>query len=175
MKRLNKENSSFLKNIKCLALDVDGVMTDGSLIYSHSGEALKVFNVKDGLGIKILLKSVEIILLSGNPSEITQKRCEDLGVKNVYLGIVDKKAILNKFLDDNKILKNEVVYIGDDLNDLIVRDIVGVFLSPLDADYKVKINSDYIIPVRGGRGVIRFVANLYQEHISNSLFKTGDW
>jgi 3-deoxy-D-manno-octulosonate 8-phosphate phosphatase (KDO 8-P phosphatase) len=175
MNKLSLTNSAFLKNIKAFAFDVDGVMTDGSLFYSKNGEEIKVFNVKDGLGIKMLLKKAQVIVISGNPSLITQKRCMDLGIKHSHIGVQDKRELMLKLLLELGIKKEESLYIGDDLNDLPLRSVVGHFLAPIDADLQVKQISDFIIPVNGGRGVLRFLVNCYLYHNSDKQFDLDMW
>lgn len=175
MQRLSLSDSKKFSYIKNLFLDVDGVLTDGSLFYSKNGEEFKVFNVKDGLGIKMLMGHINVFVLTSNPSEIVKKRCEDLGVKNFYIGIKDKRQELIDIKTNFQILKESTVYIGDDLNDLSVRDEVQFFLSPLDAVSVIKKVSDFIIPVKGGKGVVRFFADVYLNQNNNLQINQGHW
>ncbi|WP_061249390.1 KdsC family phosphatase [Leptospira alstonii] len=149
------EIKSLLKKLKLLVIDVDGVLTDGKLYYTEEGESFKIFDVKDGLGIKLLCKKMNVVFLSGNPSEIIQVRAKALGVSHCFTGIEDKKKILLFLMNKLDISKKEIAYIGDDLNDLVVRPLVGLFVCPFDAHPSVKKIADATLKCKGGNGAVR--------------------
>lgn len=151
-----------LEHIKLLVLDVDGTMTDGGMYVSELGDELKKFNTKDGLAIKSLInKGVKVAFLSnGIKRKIIQTRAELLGVNLVHVGSESKELILSSWLRELGINKEEVAYIGDDVNDLIVAKELGFFACPADAVVDVKNASDLILDKEGGKGCVReFVDN----------------
>ncbi len=163
-----------LKNLKLLVLDVDGVLTDGKLYYTAEGETQKVFDVKDGLGIKLALKEISVAIMSGNPSPIIERRAKDLGVKYCFVGIANKKDSLENLMKELTLTKKEVAYIGDDLNDLVVREIVGCFVCPVDAHKMILEKSDLILSSKGGEGAVReFIDMLLDAKGFSSNLKLG--
>lgn len=147
--------------IKLLVLDVDGVLTDGSINVSDAGEIFKSFNVKDGLGIKLLQKiGVEVAIITGRTSGIVEKRASELGIKHVFQGRIRKKEVFLDLAENLGIGMDEVAYMGDDLPDLAVMRLVGLPATPLDGvaalDPYVKWRS--VVP--GGRGAVRELAEL---------------
>ncbi|MBU0650695.1 3-deoxy-D-manno-octulosonate 8-phosphate phosphatase, partial [bacterium] len=110
-----------LKNVKILALDVDGVMTDRKIVWQSNGDELKFFNAHDGAGIKMLMnKGVVVVIISGRKSKCTDYRAKELGIKEVYQGVSDKLAVIQKLLVKYNVSMDNVVYIGDDIPDLDV-------------------------------------------------------
>jgi len=163
-----------LKNLQLLVLDVDGVLTDGKLYYTADGETQKVFDVKDGLGIKLALKEISVAILSGNPSPVIEKRAKDLGVRHCFVGIANKKDVLENLMKELTLTKKEVAYIGDDLNDLVVREIVGCFVCPVDAHKIILEKSDLVLSRKGGSGAVReFIDMLLDAKGSSSKFSFG--
>lgn len=163
-----------LKPIKLLVIDVDGVMTDGKLYYTDQGEAFKIFDVKDGLGIKIAKQIVSIAIITGNTSSIIQKRATVLGISHLYLGIEDKANCLVSLMKELNLSKEEVAYIGDDLNDLVVSDLVGIFACPSDAHQAVLNKTNYPLKSKGGDGAVReFVDALLLEKGLIAEFEKG--
>lgn len=156
MKKIKK-----LKNIKLLILDVDGVLTDGKLCYSDDGIETKCFYVRDGLGLKLLLKNnIEIAVISGRKSKATKNRMNDLGIKHVYLNIDDKIKSFNQ-LKKNLGLKNEnIAYIGDDLPDIPVMKKVGFSIAVADATSEVLKLADLTLKTKGGEGAVREACEL---------------
>jgi 3-deoxy-D-manno-octulosonate 8-phosphate phosphatase (KDO 8-P phosphatase) len=156
-------------NIKAVLLDVDGVMTDGKLYYTKNGEEIKTFNVRDGLGIKLLLKEkITLGIISGRNSDPLLKRLNELGIIHRFLGSTDKSRDFQNFLKDSKLTKYEVAYIGDDLPDLAILRSCGLSACPADAPPEVISLVDYVSPKKGGDGVVRDVA----EYILKS---SGRW
>lgn len=144
-------------NIKFLVLDVDGVMTDGGMYYTESGDQFKKFNTKDGMAIKIALqKGLEVAFLSsGNTEHIVQNRAKTLGVERVYVGSRPKLQVLNDWCRELEITTENVAYIGDDINDLDVMDAVGFSGCPADAVEAVKLKVNVVLTRKGGDACVR--------------------
>lgn len=163
-----------LKSIKLLVIDVDGVMTDGKLYYTDQGEAFKIFDVKDGLGIKIAKKIISIAIITGNNSPIIQNRASVLGIPHLFLGIEDKASCLLSLINELGVSKEEVAYIGDDLNDLVVSELVGIFACPSDAHQAVLAKSNFTLKSRGGDGAVReFVDAMLKDKGLMAEFEKG--
>ena len=144
-------------NIKLLILDVDGVMTDGGMYYSESGDQFKKFNTKDGIAIKRMVDSgIEVrFLSSGTNIQLIQERANTLGVKTVYCGLQKKTEILESWINDLNFKKHEIAYIGDDINDLDAMKMAGFVTCPNDAIDQVKRQSNVILDSLGGHGCVR--------------------
>ena len=149
------------KKIRLLILDVDGVLTDGKLIYSGEGGEAKSFNVKDGLGIKLLIEGgIKVVIISGRKSKAVEYRAKDLGIHKVYQGIKDKVAAFDEILKKNKIKPEEVGFIGDDLPDIPLLCRVGFAIGVSDGVAEVKKVVDYVTTHPGGKGAVREVCEL---------------
>jgi len=149
------------RKIKLLLLDVDGVLTDGSIIIDHVGEEIKVFNVRDGVAIKWLQRmGVEVAILSGRHSPALAARAKELGIQRVVTGKVDKLPSFEKLLEETGLKPDQIAFMGDDLYDLPVLKRAGISACPSDAVKEVKNICDYICKSRGGRGVVREVAEI---------------
>ena len=143
--------------IKILILDVDGVMTDGSIIYDNEGREYKKFNVRDGFGIKLLRKmNIEVIIISGRISSITTIRAKELGITNVYQGVNNKLALYEELKIKNAWNDEEVAFIGDDINDVELMQKVGLSAATNDSFDYVKNNAHVVTPVDGGKGAVRY-------------------
>lgn len=144
-------------NIKLLVLDVDGTMTDGGMTYSSRGQELKRFNTKDGRGIIELQKQgVEVaIISSGVESRSIELRARTLGISKVYVGLENKDKILQKWVSELRLEPSQVAYIGDDINDLPVRGLVGLFATPSDGVKSIKDVADIILTRKAGDGCVR--------------------
>ena len=147
------------QGLKWLILDVDGVLTDGRLWFDAKGEIVKVFDVRDGLGVKLLISAgVEVGILSARRSPIVEKRSRDLGLTEVMQGNENKLATFHDFLARRKLLPGEVAYLGDDLLDLAVLGACGFSAAPADAVPDVRSRVHYVTAARGGRGAVRELA-----------------
>jgi 3-deoxy-D-manno-octulosonate 8-phosphate phosphatase (KDO 8-P phosphatase) len=158
VKKNLEELSAFRKkDIKLLALDIDGVLTDGGLYYSEKGDEQKKFNVKDGLGMKALLeKGVEIGLISaGHAEPIAKARAERLGIKKVYVGTEEKLKVLENWCKEMKINVKNVAYIGDDLTDLSAVKKAEISACPADAVPKIRESCHITLSAKGGEGCVR--------------------
>ncbi len=159
-----------LNQIKLIVLDVDGTMTDGGVYIDNHGEESKKFNIKDGAGIKLAeAVGIEFMILTGRKSICVEQRAKELSVKYVFQDVNDKGSFLHQFLKENSFLQSEVAYIGDDLNDLPGMSCVGVRVCPSDAADEVKATCDYVLPIKGGFGVVRGFVDLLLK--ANNLFK----
>lgn len=153
--------SKKLSLIKLLVLDVDGVLTDGLVYIDSEGNETKRFNVKDGLGIKLLQESdIKIALISGGKSDSTIHRAKKLNIKHFYFEVENKLKVLENLKNSLGVKKSEVLYIGDDLNDLAVKKSVGIFAVPSDAVKAVKENANLILSKQGGDGAVREISEL---------------
>jgi len=145
-----------LKGIKLLIIDVDGVLTDGSIIYNDNGVETKVFSVKDGLGIKLLMEAgINLCIATGRRSNALNNRCKNLGIVHIFDGVRDKAAILDLILDQVGVSADEVAFIGDDLPDLALMKMVGLSIAVADAHKTVLENADMVTSAKGGAGAVR--------------------
>ena len=145
-----------LQKIKLLALDVDGVLTDGSIYISPAGEVFKGFNAKDGMGISCALRSgLQIAVITGRQSPIVERRCEELGITLLQQGVKDKRLALQQMAQKLGLVREESAYLGDDLNDIPAFKASGLNLVPADAAIEVMAVADIITKASGGRGAVR--------------------
>ena len=157
---------------KILISDVDGVMNDGKLFIDSDGEeSHKFFHVKDGMGIKLLQKvGVIFAVISGRGSESLKNRMDQLGVQELYMRIHNKEAILKDLLTRYDLAPSQVVYIGDDINDLSIQKVIktdgGLFCCPVDAVEQVLNSADIVLSKKGGEGVLR---ELIDRLLNNNL------
>ncbi len=156
-----------LKKIKLLVLDVDGVMTDGGMYYSESGDQFKKYNTKDGMAIQQLVKNnvQTAIISSGFKAEMVKARAELLGIQYCYVGREPKIDILKQHCDTLNIGLENVALIGDDVNDLEMIRSIGFSACPKDAVNSVKSNVDVVLSLKGGEGCVReFIDTFLLEH-----------
>lgn len=147
--------------IKILLSDVDGVLSDGKIYISNSGEEIKNFNTKDGFGIVAVQKlGVGFGVITGRESEIVNIRMKSLKAKYVYQGITDKVAALHEIMAKAGVTAEETAYIGDDVIDITVFNRCGVSFCPRDAHPVVRSVSDYVCHLDGGNGAVREVCDL---------------
>ena len=147
--------------IRCLFLDIDGVMTDCKLYLTPDGEELKAVNVKDGLGIKLLMKAgVQVAVISGRPSLAMQKRLSSLGIEHVFLNAQDKLPAYEEVKKSLGLTDAECAHMGDDILDLPLFERVGLALAVADAHTSAKSAADWIALNRGGDGAIREAVDL---------------
>jgi len=147
-----------LAKIELLLLDVDGVLTDGSITYSDSGEQIKSFNSKDGLGLKLLMNNnIGVGIITARKSKALEHRCNNLGITLLFEGINDKAKALDTISLQTGIKAQKIAFIGDDLIDLPVIKRVGVSCCVFDAVTDVQDHCDIITSKKGGRGAVREV------------------
>ena len=149
------------RKIRCVFIDIDGVMTDCKLYLTHDGEELKAVNVRDGYGMKALLKAgIQIGVISGRPSVAMQKRLEWLGIPHIYLNTENKLPAYEEVKRKLGITDAQCAHIGDDVPDLPLFERVGLSVCPSDAHPRAAKVADYKSKYRGGDGCIREVADL---------------
>ncbi len=150
--------------IRLLIFDVDGVLTDGSLYFTEDGKEYKAFNSRDGHGIKMLLgHGVEIAVITGRTSNIVVHRMNNLGIRHVYQGRLDKTPAFEELTADLGISPQDTAYVGDDIVDLPVMRRVGLAIAVQDAHPFVKQHAHWLTPKPGGRGAARDVCELILE------------
>ncbi len=177
--RLPTDVRERLERVRLLVLDVDGVLTDGTLIYSADGEDKKRFSVRDGLAIRLLLKAgIQIAVITGRSSEAVNTRCSELGVRSelIVLGSRDKGVDLDRIeglLDIGD--KAEIAVMGDDLPDLPLLARAGFAACPADAVPEVVAACDLVCGAMGGRGAVRELAELLLKAQGKWMEQVGDW
>jgi 3-deoxy-D-manno-octulosonate 8-phosphate phosphatase (KDO 8-P phosphatase) len=159
--RYTKEQIKKAAQIRALFFDVDGVLTDGRIIYDETGKEIKNFNVKDGQIMSHLKKTGIIIgAISGRDSVVTANRAAELKFDFCHQGIVDKASVVEKLAKHYKLKLKEVAYVGDDIIDLSVFKIVGLAVCPLDTFEYIQDKVDVVSVWKGGEGVVREVGDL---------------
>lgn len=147
--------------IRLLVLDVDGVLTDGSIIYTDGGEEIKRFHVRDGLGIRLLQQAgIEVALITGRQSQAVAHRAQNLKIAHVFQGVRDKLAVLRSVQASLGISALETAVMGDDLVDLILMRQAGLAVAVADAPREVKDSAHWVTSLGGGRGAVRELCEL---------------
>lgn len=147
--------------IRLLLLDVDGVMTDGHIMMNDRGEEIKSFDVRDGQGLKMLMAGgIEVVLVTGRRSLTLGHRAEDLGIKEVYQGVSDKRTLCRQLVMEKGVKKEEICCIGDDLPDLSMFSEAGLCIAVADAVSEVRESADFSTTRNGGAGAVREVCEL---------------
>ena len=157
------------RRIRLAIFDVDGVLTDGALLFAGSGEELKVFHVLDGHGLKMLQESgVTLAVITSRASRAVEERMRHLGIELVFQGVQDKLAAFNQLLAQQKMAAEAVSCIGDDLQDLPVMKRCGLAATVPDAPVLVRRHAHYVTRARGGQGAAREMCELIM-HAQGSL------
>lgn len=144
--------------VTTLFFDVDGVLSDGTVLVPETGEQIRRFNIKDGYAINRAVKEgLNIIIISAGQNEGVRKRLEYLGVKEINLAVPNKKALMQSYLDKLNLSWEEVLYMGDDIPDYEVMSQVGIPVCPNDAAQDILALSKYVSPFKGGQGAVRDV------------------
>ena len=148
--------------IKLVLTDSDGVLTDGGVYYGESGEVLKRFSIRDGMGVERLrrIAGIETGIVSGENTSAAARRAAKLEIRELHLGARDKVAVLRKVAGRRKLDPSEIAYIGDDVNDLEAMKASGLSACPADAVAAVREAADYVCASRGGHGAFREFAEL---------------
>tara|TARA_B100000073_G_scaffold333359_1_gene324762 strand:+ start:502 stop:1137 length:636 start_codon:yes stop_codon:yes gene_type:complete len=158
-----------LVEIQLLVLDVDGVLTDGGLWVNQDGEVQKRFNARDGLGLRLLQQiGIALAFLSGGQGGATELRAQQLGIEYCLVEVKDKPKALMALQQKLQVTLQQTCFVGDDLNDLAVRNHVGLLLTPCDSISPLRRQADAVLSRRGGHGAVRELA----ERI---LQARGDW
>ncbi len=152
------------KNVRLLLLDVDGVLTDGNLIYSHDGAESKMFNTQDGFGLRLIRENgIDTGIITARKSEIVARRAEELKMRYVNQGYVQKLTAYKEIIKQSGLKPVEICYMGDDWLDLVLLKRVGFSAAPANAVAEVKEIAHYITTQTGGQGAVREVCNLLLE------------
>lgn len=155
--------------LRLLLSDVDGVMTDGTVLLLPDGGEAKAFHIRDGLAIVLAQRAgLRTGLLSGRSSPVVARRAAELGMSVVRQGVRDKGAELRRILKEEGLEASQVAYIGDDVNDLPVMEAVALAAAPADAPFEVRAQAFMVMQARGGRGCLR-------EFVEAILRARGDW
>lgn len=147
-----------LSQVKAFVFDVDGVLTDGTVLVTETGEQLRSFSIKDGYALQLAVKrGFPIAIISGGRSQSVVSRLKGLGIQDVYIGVETKTDAFEEFLLIHDLQADQVLYMGDDIPDLPVMKLVGLAACPADAAEEIKAISAYISPKNGGEGCARDV------------------
>lgn len=158
-----------LSQISCFVFDMDGVLTDGTLLVLPDGLMARKMNIKDGYALQLAVKKgYTVIIISGGNSPEAKERLFKLGVDQVWMGVKDKLTLLKTELDKKQIPMSQVLYMGDDIPDLAVMQAVGFPCCPADAATDIRLASKYISPFKGGEACVRDV-------MEQVLKLRGDW
>lgn len=151
-----------MQNIRLLAFDVDGVLTDGKLYIDEEGRELHAFHIHDGMGMA-LAKAQGLLLaaISGRPSFGVKARLSQLGVAEIHLGISDKLAKLKQILHKHGLAAEQCCYVGDDINDVEIMSFVGESFAPADAHCSAREAAEHLSRAKGGQGVLREIIDLW--------------
>lgn len=151
-----KNYKSLLKNIRAFVFDYDGVLTDGTVILTDTGEPLRTANVRDGYALQLASKKGYLVaIISGGRSHSMINRMKALRIDHVYLGVENKVEILRKLMAENNLAPENVLYMGDDIPDYHAMKNAGVATCPADAAEEIKALSHYISHYEGGKGCVR--------------------
>ncbi|HEX2683300.1 MAG TPA: HAD-IIIA family hydrolase [Ferruginibacter sp.] len=146
------------KTIKTFVFDVDGVLTDGSLLILEDGQMARRMNIKDGYALQLAVKKgYRVVIISGGTSEAVRERLGRLGVQDCFLKIDNKKGTLTEYVSQHGLNWDEVLFMGDDMPDYVPMQLVGLPCCPADAVPEIKQISHYISPIDGGQGCVRDV------------------
>lgn len=166
---MDKDIKEKAKKIKLLILDVDGVMTDGSIILDNEGNELKRFHVRDGHGIKMMSKAgIETAIITGRSSKVVDIRAKELGIKEVHQRIFRKSEVYEYLLKKYDCSNENVAFMGDDIVDQELLKKAGLAAVPADAEEAAKQYADLVMTRKGGRGAVR-------EFIDEILKQSGLW
>ena len=148
----------YFKQITTFVFDMDGVLTDGTLLIFDNSQFIRRMHIKDGYALQLAIKKgYRVVVISGSNSDAVVTRLNGLGVKDVFMKVEDKKTCLQNYADQHKLHKKEILFMGDDMPDYAVMKIAGLACAPADAVHEIKDISQYISPVPGGMGCVRDV------------------
>jgi 3-deoxy-D-manno-octulosonate 8-phosphate phosphatase (KDO 8-P phosphatase) len=151
-------SNGLFRNIKTFIFDIDGVLTDGSVLVLENGLQARRMNIKDGFALQLAIKTgYRVVAVSGSSPSPVIDRLNKLGVTEVHMLVLDKRTFVNSYIEKHRLGRKEVLYMGDDLPDLPVMPIVGLGACPADAVPEIKNAASYVSPVNGGYGCVRDV------------------
>ncbi len=159
--RLVKNPRKIFTELRLFATDVDGVLTDAGMYYGESGEELKKFNTRDGMGIKLVqVEGVIVAIITGENTKVVARRAKKLGISEVFQGIEDKVSILAHLSEKYGIPFGQMAFMGDDVNDVPALQTVGYAAAPADCVDQVRQVVHYICKKKGGEGAVREVLDM---------------
>jgi 3-deoxy-D-manno-octulosonate 8-phosphate phosphatase (KDO 8-P phosphatase) len=162
-----------VQDVSVILTDVDGVLTDGTLLFDENQNEYKRFNTKDGLMMSLLQKmGYEVGVVTGRESEIVARRCAELGIRWCFQGVKNKREVFEQVRAQHYIESHYLAYIGDDWNDLPLLERAGLKVAPADAVEEVRKRANYITQAKGGEGVFREVGELilrYQGKLQQAI------
>ena len=157
------------KQIRTFVFDMDGVLTDGTLLIQENGQFLRRMHIRDGFALQLAVKKgYRVAVISGSTSDPAIIRLNHLGIKDVYMGVSNKKEKLADYLQEHNLLSKEILFMGDDIPDYEVMRTVGMPCAPADAVQEIRQIATYVSPFTGGTGCVRDV-------IEKVLKLNGDW
>ncbi|MFB5946871.1 KdsC family phosphatase [Albibacterium profundi] len=146
------------KKVKAFVFDVDGVLTNGEVLVTEEGEQLRSFSIKDGYALQLAIKKgYPIAIITGGRSNGVKLRLNGLGIHDVFLSVTDKRAVLYEWLKAQDLTVDDLLFMGDDIPDLIVMEEAGIASCPSDAVEEIKEVSQYVSTCAGGKGAVRDV------------------
>ena len=172
----NVELIEKLKNIKLLAMDVDGTLTDSAMYYSANGEELKRFHTRDGMAMNLLRKDgIDTAIITSEDSKIVMSRAMKLNIEHIIMDCRNKSTALRDLADQLELSLKEIAFIGDDINDYYVMKIAGVSACPAGATELILETADYICNKNGGNGAVREFAELILKTHNKPIHLTENW
>ena len=169
MLTIQLNSMDLFKNITTFIFDVDGVLTDGTVLVLENGLQARHMSIRDGYALQLAIKKgYRVLIVSGAAASPVIDRLNKLGIKDVHMGVVDKRFFVETFIANNNLTAAEIIFMGDDIPDLSGMSVVGLPACPADAAIEIREISKYISPVNGGYGCVRDV-------IEKVLKLRGDW
>lgn len=169
-KRRRHKSISSLKRIRLFATDVDGVLTDAGMYYSESGDEMKKFNTRDGMGIKLLQRAgIITAIVTQERTKLVAWRGEKLTIPEVHQGVMDKLSLVRDMADRHGLSMEQVAYIGDDVNDVATLEAVGFSATPADGMPQAVAVVDYVCEKKGGEGAVREIIEMILEAQNKSV------
>ena len=157
------------KKIRAFVFDVDGVLTDGSLLVMDNGQLVRRMNIKDGYALQLAVKKgYRILVISGGNSPAVELRLKKLGITDIFMSVLDKRSLLLQYLKDHGLKTEEVLFMGDDIPDYVCMKEVGLPAAPADAAHEIRKAAVYVSSKSGGTGCVR-------EVIEKTLRLNGHW
>jgi 3-deoxy-D-manno-octulosonate 8-phosphate phosphatase (KDO 8-P phosphatase) len=146
------------KLINTFILDVDGVLTDGTVYVFENGEQVRRMNIKDGFALQLAIKKgYRILVISGGNSPAVEMRLKKLGITDIFMNVTDKRAMLLKYIKDHNLKKEQVLFMGDDIPDYVAMKEAGLPTAPADAAHEIRKIAVYVASKDGGKGCVREV------------------
>lgn len=157
------------KLVTTFILDVDGVLTDGTVYVFDSGEQVRRMNIKDGFALQLAIKKgYRLLVISGGNSPAVITRLKKLGITDIFMNVLDKQQMILQYMNDHDLNKDQVLYMGDDIPDYLAMKVVGMPVAPADAAHEIRKAAVYIASAKGGKGCVR-------EVIEKVLRLNGHW